>query len=153
MAGKSTRTLPGPPTGGTELKCQCADLWAHPAAQLLLGESLRPGGAALTSRLLYLAALPEGALVVDIGCGPGSTLALASERGLRPVGVDYSPALAREAGARSDVTAIVGDGERLPLRDGVAEAVTIECVLSAVPDKRAQWTRPAECSPRTVGCS
>jgi arsenite methyltransferase len=130
-------TLPAPPTGSVALKCQCADLWGHPAAQLLLGESLRPGGVELTARLLDMAALDDGAIVVDIGCGPGSTLQFLADRGLRPVGVDYSPTLASDAAARPGVAVSVGDSEQLGLRDGVAGALTMECVLSAFPDKHA----------------
>lgn len=130
-------TLPAPPADGTALKCQCADLWGHPAAQILLGESLRPGGRELTARLLELAPLGDSAVVVDIGSGPGSTLELLAERGLTPVGVDYSPSLARQAAERPGAVVAVGDSERLGLRDGVADAVTMECVLSALPDKRA----------------
>ena len=130
-------TLPAPPADATALKCQCADLWGHPAAQILLGESLRPGGPELTARLLELAQLRDGAAVVDIGSGPGSTLGMLAERGLRAIGVDYSPALARQAADRPGVVVTVGDSERLGLGDGVADAVTMECVLSALPDKRA----------------
>lgn len=130
-------TLPAPPTDGVALKCQCAELWGHPAAQVLLGEALRPGGTELTARLLDVARLDDDAIVVDIGCGPGSTLELLADRGLRPVGVDYSPTLASEAAARPGVAVSVGDSERLGLRNGVAGAITMECVLSAFPDKQA----------------
>lgn len=136
MADPST-ALPTPPDDRTALKCQCADLWGHPAAQLLLGDSLRPGGPELTARLLDIASLSEGAIVVDIGSGPGSTLRLLTERGLTAIGVDYSPTLARDAATAVGAATCVGDGERLGLRDGVAGAVTMECVLSALPDKRA----------------
>jgi SAM-dependent methyltransferase len=129
--------LPAPPADGVALKCQCAELWAHPAAQLLLGEALRPGGVELTARLLDAAGLHDGAIVVDIGCGPGATLELLANRGLRPVGVDYSPTLACESASRRGVSVSVGDSERLGLRQGVADALTMECVLSAFPDKHA----------------
>jgi arsenite methyltransferase len=130
-------TLPAPPTGSLTLKCQCADLWGHPAAQLLLGESLRPGGPELTARLLDVLPLDAGAIVVDIGCGPGSTLELLADRGLRAIGMDYSETLVSQAAARRGAAASVGDSERLGLRRGVAGAVTMECVLSAFPDKHA----------------
>lgn len=128
-------TLPAPPADGIALKCQCAELWGHPAAQVLLGEALHPGGVELTARLLDAAGLDGGAIVVDVGCGPGSTLALLADRGLRPVGVDYSPTLASEAAARPHVAVSVGDSERLGLRHGIADALAMECVLSAFPDK------------------
>ena len=111
-------------------------MWSHPAAQLLLGPALRPGGAALTNRLLSGCGLRPGAVVVDVGCGPGATLETIAAGGHRGVGVDYSPALARAAAAPGAPT-VVGDAERLPISDGAVDAVVIECVLSAVPDKPA----------------
>jgi SAM-dependent methyltransferase len=125
---------PIPPGDPTALKCQCADLWSNPAAQLLLGPALRPGGEALTSRLLSGCGLRPGAVVVDVGCGPGATLAAITASGHRGVGIDYSPALARAA-ASPGMPTVVGDAERLPLKDAAADAVVIECVLSALPDK------------------
>ena len=128
------RRAPIPPGEPSALKCQCADLWSNPAAQLLLGPALRPGGEALTSRLLSGCGLRPGAVVVDVGCGPGATLAAITAAGHRGLGVDYSPALARSAAA-PDAPTVVGDAEHLPLKDGAADAIVIECVLSALPDK------------------
>lgn len=115
------------------LKACCADLWAHPGIRLLSGDTLRPGGLDLTRRALDRLALPPATRVLDVGCGPGATLDEMARRGLRPVGVDYSPALAAEAA--SHAPAPVGDAEGLPFRDGAFGAVFVECVLSAVPDK------------------
>lgn len=68
---------------------------------------------------------PDGALVVDVGCGPGAHLRrLASDhRGLRLVGLDLSDGMAAEAHAGSGASAMVGDAQRLPIRDGVADRV------------------------------
>jgi arsenite methyltransferase len=130
------RDIPAPVDDPAALKCQCAAAWSHPAAQLLLGPALRPGGAALTNRLLAGCGLRPGAAVVDVGCGPGATLEAITASGHHGVGVDYSPALARAAAAPGAPT-VVGDAERLPIRDGAVDAVVIECVLSALPDKPA----------------
>jgi SAM-dependent methyltransferase len=127
-------TATAPPGEATALKCQCATLWSHPAAQLLLGSALRPGGEALTSHLLAGAALPHGSVVVDVGCGPGTTLEAIAASGHRAIGVDYSHALARVA-ADAGTSSIVGDAERLPIGDAAVDAVVIECVVSALPDK------------------
>jgi arsenite methyltransferase len=115
------------------LKACCADLWAHPGIRLLAGDALRPGGIELTRRALDELTLPEGSKVLDVGCGAGATLRLIQERGLRPVGVDYSAALATEACGIAATA--VADAERLPLRSASFDAVFIECVLSAVPGK------------------
>jgi SAM-dependent methyltransferase len=125
---------PVPPADPDSIKCQCADLWSHPAAQLLLGPALRPGGADLTARLIDCARLPPGSTVLDVGCGPGTTLELLAAAGHRSIGIDFSPTLAVDATAREAV-ALVGDAERLPLRAASADAALIECVLSALPDK------------------
>lgn len=117
------------------LKACCADLWGHPGVRLLTGPALRPGGLGLTESALAEMGLPAGTLVLDVGCGPGSTLGLLRDRGFRRVGIDLSLTLAREARAAGETA--VGDAERLPFGDGAFAAVVMECVLSAVPDKEA----------------
>jgi SAM-dependent methyltransferase len=125
---------PVPPADPRSIKCQCADLWSHPAAQLLLGTALRPGGVELTARLIDRARLTRGSTVVDVGCGPGTTLELLAASGHTGIGIDFSPALAADVSTR-DAAALVGDAEHLPLRSAAADAVLIECVLSALPHK------------------
>jgi SAM-dependent methyltransferase len=118
----------------TYLKVCCADLWSHPGIRLLSGDALRPGGLSLTEHALSILALPAGRRVLDVGCGPGSTVAFLSSRALRPVGIDFSPALAKESSAHAPATA--GDAERLPFPEASFDGAFMECVLSAVPDKR-----------------
>lgn len=130
---RGTDVLPVAPAEAHVVKCQCSELWAHPAAQLLFGEALRPGGVALTARLLDATSLPAGAAVLDVGCGPGATLALLRERGARAVGVDYSQELAAESSARAPVAA--GDAERLPFAGASFDAALMECMVSTLPDK------------------
>ena len=130
----STADAPIPPVDPAALKCQCAEVWSHPAAQLLLGPALRPGGTALTSRLLAACGLRPGALVMDVGCGPGASLETIAASGHAGVGVDFSHVLA-SAAATSGVPAVVGDAEHLPIKGGCVDAVLVECVLSALPDK------------------
>ncbi len=129
----STPVLPTPPVDGVEFKCQCADLWGHPAAQLLAGDALRPGGAQLTAAILDRADLPGGGRALDVGSGTGATLELLAERGFVGFGLDYSAALAAQASGRGAVS--VGDAEALPYGRATFDVVTSECVLSAVPDK------------------
>lgn len=126
---------PVAPADGRAVKAACCDLWAHPGVRLLAGDALRPGGLGLTRHALDLLALPAGARVLDVGCGPGATLGELATRGLRACGVDYSASLSTEAAAAAP--AVAGDAERLPLRAGSFDAVVSECVLSTVPDKRA----------------
>lgn len=130
-----TTILPTPPIAAEDLKCTCADWWGHPAVQLLVGDALRPGGTALTSTLLDQAELPSASRVLDIGSGTGATLELLDARGHAAIGIDRGSALASLASARAAVA--VGDAERLPFADAAFDAITMECVLSALPDKRA----------------
>jgi arsenite methyltransferase len=128
----STAPLPDAPI---TLKCACADLWSHPMAQLLAGPALRPGGRTLTRELLAGLALAQGLRALDIGSGTGATLAELVDGGVRAFGVDYSAVLAAQATDAGPVA--VGDAESLPYATGAFDAVFIECVLSAVPDKPA----------------
>jgi SAM-dependent methyltransferase len=128
----SVGSLPDAPSA---LKCACADLWSHPMAQLLVGPALRPGGRALTRRLIGRLALAPGARALDVGSGTGATLAELTDAGVRAFGVDYSASLAAQAAEVAPV--VVGDAESLPYPPGVFDAVFVECVLSAVPDKPA----------------
>ncbi len=77
--------------------------------------------------------LPEvaGRDTVELGCGTGYVSAWLARRGARPVGVDNSPAqlataraMQREFGPRFPL--ILGDAERVPLRDGCADLVISE---------------------------
>lgn len=128
-------TVPSPPGDTLALKCQCADLWAHPAAQLLLGPSLHPGVVALTAAVIERMGLSRGATVLDVGCGPGTSLRTLRDAGLRPLRVDYSLDLATEAAAEDQRLVFVGDAEALALRPGSLDGALLECVLSAFPDK------------------
>lgn len=123
------------PSAPDFLKACCANVWSHPGVRLLCGQALRPGGTDLTAHAIDLAGLEAGARVLDLGSGAGATLALLARRGFRPVGLDYSRALAAESG---DIApSLTADAERPPFRSGSVDAVVMECVLSAIPDKRS----------------
>jgi SAM-dependent methyltransferase len=79
--------------------------------------------------------LADGARALDVGSGTGATLAELASVGARAFGIDYSAALAAQAADAGPLT--LGDAETLPFADEVFDAVFIECVLSAVPDKPA----------------
>jgi SAM-dependent methyltransferase len=116
------------------------------------GATLRPGGVALTWRALELARqltfLPHNARVVDLGCGPGETVALLREGGMAAVGLDVSASLLAEALARNGrmplIRACAGGGAwagadaapGLPLRTASLDGVFCECVLSVLPQRQ-----------------
>src|SRR5262249_6612605 len=128
----------------------CADMYAGDWAQLLLGDSLHPGGAAMTERLGDLLGLGPGARVLDVASGRGgSAIHLARHFGCSVLGVDYgarNAGRARDDAARDDgaraalrgrVSFSAGDAERLPCADGTFDAVVCECAFCTFPDKAA----------------
>ncbi len=133
-------------------KACCADLYASDWVRLLLGESLHPGGLALTERLGVLLGLNAQTRVLDLAAGRGtSALHLARVFGCQVVGVDYGArnvALARDAardqGLAEQVQFMQADAERLgAIPDESFDAVVCECAYCTFPNKRAAATEIA----------
>lgn len=123
-------------TPGTRAVRQaCCSAWTHPLTRLLLGERLHPGGAATTAATVAALGLPPGAVVLDVGCGPGLGLRALTQAGLVAVGIDA--AIEAVVPASEAGVAVVGEAERLPLSPGCADGAMAECVLSLVTDKPA----------------
>ena len=105
-----------------------------------------------------IAPIPEGSVVLDIGCGAGTDLLLAARstgaRG-RAIGVDMTGAMRDLAvqGARAcgldNVEIRAGDATELPVEDASVDVVISNGVLNLVPEKRraiseiARVLRPA----------
>jgi arsenite methyltransferase len=127
------------------VKTCCATLYASDWVQLLLGESLHPGGLPLTDHVAKVIGLQRGQRVLDVASGRGiSAIHLARTVGCSVVGVDYSPPnlaaatrAAAEQGVSDSVRFLVGDAERLPAQDGSFDAVIAECAFCTFPDKPA----------------
>ena len=124
--------------------CGGAEEWA-PAAPI--------GGiyAHVLARLLPLA---EGQTLVDVGCGRGELIALAAERGIRAIGVEYAPAAVKLAqqtidghgvGDRADV--ILADARARPIETASADALTM---LDVVEHLSADELTAALCEARRV---
>lgn len=93
---------------------------------------LRPGGEALTARLLELSGLEAGARVLDIGCGKGEAVRYMRACGLDAVGCDVSEQLV-EAGQSLDAAPlIVADAASLPFEPEAFDALLLECVRSVI---------------------
>jgi len=98
------------------------------------GDTIRPGGLALTDRALKFCVLPSGARVLDLGCGPAASIEhLRVKHQLDAVGLDPSEMLLR-LGRRRDpsLRLIQSPGEWLPIADDQFEAVLTECSLSVM---------------------
>jgi SAM-dependent methyltransferase len=98
------------------------------------GGPLRPGGFALTERMLKLCQLSPGDMVLDIGCGTGSTVRyLLDFLSVYPIGIDRSELLL-QSGIASDprLPLVCAWGTSLPVRSGLMNAILAECSLSAI---------------------
>lgn len=100
------------------------------------GEVIRPGGLRLTERALSFCAFPQGARILDIGCGTGVTVEhLIARYGFDAVGIDPSAILTGKGRERNDGTPLIrGRGEALPFPDETMDGVLTECSLSVTGD-------------------
>jgi len=101
---------------------------------------------------LRFLALQPGETVLDLGSGPGLDALLAARQvgpGGRVIGVDMTPAMiekSRRTAARLGLGHVefrLGRLEALPVEDGSVDAVTSNCVINLVPDKRAVFAETA----------
>ena len=124
-------------------KSCCAALYQLEPVRLLLGDTLHPGGLALTHRLGKLAGIGAEDLVLDVACGRGaSALAVARSFHCRVLGLDLGrEAVADAARGTKDsdmggrVFFAYGDGEHLPFAEGSLDVAICECSMSLFPDK------------------
>jgi len=121
------------PAPAAVLAC-CSGLYTNPLAELLIGDSLHPGGLASTRRLLQSSGLRPGARMLDAGCGLGASARLAADEfGLTVDAVDGSADAIALAEARSVPGRIrwrLAELSRLPFEARFFDAVLAECVLS-----------------------
>jgi len=98
-----------------------------------------------TGNPLGVGDIPEGSVVLDIGCGAGTDLLLAARRvgrQGRAIGVDMTEAMRQRAlrGAAAvglaNVEVLSGDAMQLPVPDRSVDVVISNGVLNLVPDKR-----------------
>ena len=113
---------------------------AHPGT--LSGVSLAPSRDELRPDLALIADLvPEGARVLDIGCGDGALLAhLRHAKGVDGRGIELEGALVKEALARG-VPVIQGDADSdlVHYPDGSFDVTVLSKTLQATRDTRGCW--------------
>ena len=109
-------------------------VYEQPALRQATGETIRPGGLALTDKALALCTLPPGARVLDVGCGSGATVEhLRAHHSLIAFGLDLS-AMLLQSGHRQNPTLplVQASGERVPFASGQLDAIIAECSLSVM---------------------
>jgi demethylmenaquinone methyltransferase/2-methoxy-6-polyprenyl-1,4-benzoquinol methylase len=90
-------------------------------------------------RLIELADIRGGDVVLDLACGTGDLAAQAASRGAKVIGLDITPrmielARLRAGRASGNPRFLVGDMGALPCRTGAVDVVTIGYGLRNVPD-------------------
>ena len=121
-----------------QAKACCADLYQSDLARNILGDTLHPGGLALTNRLARLLELQPGSWVVDLASARGtSAMAISRVFKCNVVGVEFGRAAvtdaisaARRSPGETRSHHIQGDAEQPPLRPGSFDAVICECSMS-----------------------
>jgi len=77
----------------------------------------------------------EGNLVLDVGCGTGSSLRLYHDAGYRAFGIDASPSMLAVArnklGGRANLQ--LGDASQMPFPDGLFDLVVAMFILHEMP--------------------
>lgn len=125
---------------GGILAC-CSAVYGSPLAELVVGESLHPGGIERTRQLLAASRLSPGERLLDAGCGLGASSRLAAaEFGLVVDAVDArAEVLARAEGrpVSGRIRWSQADLLGLPCRTASFDGVLAECVLSTVPRQAA----------------
>jgi len=112
------------------------NLYESREMRAVTGPTIRPGGLTLTERALALCGLPEGARVLDVGCGVGATVEYLCHRHHHAaVGLDVSSLLLKEGIQQNpDLVLLQGTADKLPFPGQCFSAVFCECVLSLVQD-------------------
>ena len=124
-------------------KACCADLYQSELARVILGDTLHPGGLALTNQMGKLLEIQPGDWVADLASARGaSAMAVSRVFKCKVVGVEFGRgAVAQaQAAAQSSPTGtksytVQGDAERPPLRRESFDSVFCECSMSLFPDK------------------
>ncbi len=107
-------------------------LYENPDFQEMAGGVLRPGGYRITEEGMRLAGISENAMILDVGCGLGSTLAhLEKVFDIRGIGIDVSKAiLVRGRNLHPELDLREGAGEELEFQSLSFDGVLMECTLS-----------------------
>jgi ubiquinone/menaquinone biosynthesis C-methylase UbiE len=81
--------------------------------------------------------VPQGGLVLDVGCGPGQYARALQVRGLRTVGLDLSQGMLRQAQANGTPRLVRADMRCLPIADECADGCFVCASLLHLPRNQA----------------
>jgi len=95
-----------------------------------------------------LGAFPEANTLLDAGCGTGHFTRWFASRGLRPTGLDLSPAMLAQAVRRGGGSYLRADAASLPFADGEFDLVTLVTTLEFVPEPARVLTEAVRVSRR-----
>ena len=100
------------------------------------GRAIRPGGVELTARAVDFCSFPEGARLLDAGCGEGATVGFLRESyRLNVSGVDISSRLLKDGKSRDvSLPLALAKAECLPYGNRFLDGILCECVLSLLPE-------------------
>lgn len=131
-------------------------LYGTASFRAVAGDTLRPGGLALTEHglgILESLGLERHARILDLGCGPGATTRLCAELGYEAAGLDWHPGPWSASSPEEDAEGtaqglcashtgdgcldcqahfVCGDLLSLPFASQSLDACVAECVLSLV---------------------
>jgi ubiquinone/menaquinone biosynthesis C-methylase UbiE len=98
------------------------------------GGGMHPGGTQLTARAIDLCALPQGARVIDVGCGTGVSVEyLRRVLSLDAAGVDISGRLIERGKQRyPGLPLLQADAGKLPFSSETIDAILAECSISVL---------------------
>ena len=114
-------------------------LYQQEALRAVTGETIRPGGFALTDRAMALCKMTEGGKVLDVGCGTGASVRyLRKKYHLHAVGLDASAGLLLEGHeSNPEIPLARATASSMPIGDGRLAGILCECVLSLTCDPLA----------------
>jgi arsenite methyltransferase len=126
----------------SDLSC-CGDLYTFPLVRAILGDSLHPGGFALTRAAVKPVGLSKEHQLLDVACGPGaSALMLSQAHKCRVTGVDVDLGAIQEAQQQccrfrltSLVDFIAADATRLPFASFSFDGALCECASNLFEDR------------------
>lgn len=112
-------------------------LYTVPALGQATGGMLRPGGLELTADLVGHSGLAPGGTILDLGCGPGHSLAWLAGS-FTVYGLDCAQTMLTQAAARAPAAELVqGRVAAMPFRSASFDGILAECVLSLCREQEA----------------